>query len=137
MNFKMIDLKVFGDKRGSLISLEGGANVPFEIKRVYYIYDTKPDVERGKHAHKNLEQVVVCLHGSCKFVLNDGSKTENVELNRPDKALYIGQNIWREMKDFSYGAVLMVLASDHYDEKEYIRDYNEFLKEIKNDTQFI
>lgn len=131
MNHKLIDLKVFGDERGSLVSLEGNQNIPFEIKRVYYIYDTKPGVDRGRHAHSYLEQVIVCLHGSCKFVLDDGEKKEIVELNRPDRALFIGKNIWREMKDFSYGTVLMVLANKHYDEKEYIRDYKTFLETVK------
>ncbi|MDR1683986.1 MAG: FdtA/QdtA family cupin domain-containing protein [Elusimicrobiota bacterium] len=131
MDYKVLDLKVFGDERGSLISLEEGRNLPFAIKRVYYIYDTKPGVERGKHAHKNLQQLIVCLHGSCSFVLDDGAARREVLLNCPDKALYIGNNIWREMKDFSYGAVLMVLASQTYDDKEYIRDYNEFLREIQ------
>lgn len=130
MNYKLIDMKVFGDERGKLIAVEGGKNVPFEIKRVYWIYDTIPDLERGKHAHKNLEQIIVAIDGACEFVLDDGKTTETVWLNRPDKGLYIGKNMWREMRHFSYGCKLMVLASLPYDEKEYIRDYNQFLKEV-------
>ena len=131
MNYKLIDMKVFGDERGKLISLEGNKDIPFEIKRVYWIYDTAPDQNRGMHAHKNLEQIIFAIDGACKFVLDDGKTRESVWLNRPDIGLYIGKNMWREMKNFSYGCKLMVLASDYYDEKEYIRDYNEFLAGVK------
>lgn len=130
MNYKIIDMKVFGDERGKLVSLEGGMNCPFEIKRVYYIFDTMPDQERGKHAHKELEQIIVAIDGACQFVLDDGKTREEVWLNRPDKGLYIGKNMWREMRHFSYGCKLMILASTHYDEKEYIRDYDVFLNEV-------
>lgn len=131
MNYKLIDMKVFGDARGKLVSLEGNKNVPFDIKRVYWIYDTLPNEERGFHAHKNMEQIIVAMDGACEFVLDDGISRESVWLNRPDVGLYIGKNMWREMKHFSYGCKLMVLASDYYDEKEYIRSYESFLKEIK------
>lgn len=130
MNYKLIDMKVFGDERGKLISLESNKNMPFEIKRVYWIFDTAPNQGRGMHAHKNLEQIIVAIDGACKFVLDDGKTRESVWLNRPDVGLYIGPNMWREMKHFSYGCKLMVLASKYYDEKEYIRDYDEFLKEV-------
>lgn len=131
MNYKLVDLQVFGDSRGSLVSLEGNHNVPFDIKRVYYIYDTKPGQDRGKHAHKHLEQIIVCLNGSCHFVLDDGNSKEVVELSNPAQALYIGKNMWREMKHFSHGCVLMILASEYYDEKEYIREYDDFIKRIR------
>ena len=131
MNYKLINMKVFGDERGKLISLEGNRNVPFEIKRVYWIYDTLPNEERGFHAHKNMEQIIVAMDGACEFILDNGKTRESVWLNRPDVGLYIGKNMWREMKHFSYGCKLMVLASDYYDEKEYIRDYNEFLAEVR------
>lgn len=127
MNYKLLDLHIFGDDRGKLISLEGNKNIPFDIKRVYWIFDTLPDQE---HAHKDLEQIIVAMDGACQFVLDDGKTREKVWLNRPDKALYIGPNMWREMKHFSYGCKLMVLASKHYDEKEYIRNYEDFLKEV-------
>lgn len=127
MNYKLIKMNVFGDERGKLISLEGGKNIPFDIKRVYYIYDTLPEQDRGMHAHKELEQVIVAMDGACTFVLDDGKNREEVVLNRPDIGLYIGKNMWREMKNFSYGCKLMVLASMNYNENEYIRDYNEFL----------
>ena len=132
MDYKIIDMKVFGDVRGKLISLEGGRNVPFEIKRVYWIFDTLPDEDRGFHAHKNMEQIIVAMDGACQFILDDGKTREKVWLNRPDQGLYIGKNMWREMRHFSYGCKLMVLASDYYNEKEYIRDYDVFLKEIVN-----
>ena len=130
MNYKLINMKVFGDERGKLVSLESNKNIPFDIKIVYYIFDTIPDLERGKHAHKNLEQLIIAIDGACQFVLDDGKTQEKIWLNSPEKALYIGPGMWREMRHFSYGCKLMVLASTHYDEKEYIRDYNEFLKEV-------
>ena len=136
MNYRLINMKIFGDERGKLVSLESNKNVPFEIKRVYYIYDTLPVQDRGMHAHKNMEQIIVAMDGSCQFVLDDGKSRETLWLNRPDVGLYIGKNMWREMKNFSYGCKLMVLASDYYDEKEYIRNYDEFLKGIKNDSSF-
>lgn len=132
MNIKLLKLQVLTDERGKLISLEANKNVPFVIKRVYYIFDTLPEKDRGKHAHKNLEQLIIIVNGSCEFVLDDGKEKQSIILNRPDKALYIGKNIWREMKNFSYGAKLMVLASDYYDEREYIRDYNDFLKALND-----
>ena len=111
MNYKLINMQVFGDDRGKLISVEGNKNVPFDIKRVYWIYDTLPDQNRGCHAHKDLEQIIVAMDGACQFVLDDGKTREKVWLNRPDKGLYIGPNMWREMKHFSYGCKLMVLAN--------------------------
>lgn len=130
MDYKLIEMEVFGDERGKLISLEGNKNVPFEIKRVYWIFDTVPNFNRGMHAHKNMEQIIVAMDGACQFVLDDGKTRETLWLNRPDIGLYIGKNMWREMKNFSYGCKLMVLASDYYDESEYIRNYDDFLKEI-------
>ncbi len=126
MDFKLISFKIFGDSRGKLISLENNTNIPFEIKRVYYIYDTLPSEIRGKHAHRNLQQVVVAMDGACEFLLDDGKEQKTVWLNRPDVGLYIGNNMWREMRNFSYGCKLVVLASDFYDENEYIRNYDDF-----------
>jgi dTDP-4-dehydrorhamnose 3,5-epimerase-like enzyme len=127
MNYKLVNFHIFGDERGSLISLESMENVPFDIKRIYYIYNTKLNQERGKHAHINLEQMIVCISGSCEIILDDGITRESIAMNRPDIGLYVGKNIWREMRNFSMNCILMVLASEHYDEKEYIRDYSEFL----------
>jgi dTDP-4-dehydrorhamnose 3,5-epimerase-like enzyme len=117
---------VVNDARGSLVALEGASNVPFEIERVYFLYGTAHGAERGFHAHRELEQWVVAVAGSCVITVDDASHRQEVELDAPDKALYIGPGIWREMRDFSSGAVLMVLASKPYDEADYIRDYDEF-----------
>ena len=128
MNYKILDFPIHGDERGKLIALEKCAYFPFEIKRVYYIYGTKPDTIRGKHAHKNLEQVIICLSGSCDFLLDDGLTQETIHLDNPSKGLYIKHTIWREFKNFSSDCILMVLANKHYNEKEYVRDYAEFLR---------
>ena len=122
-----------GDERGMLVALEEYNDIPFEIKRVYYMYDTLPDVRRGYHAHKSLEQILFCVKGSCKVLLDNGSEKKVVHLEKPYEGLYIPNNMWREMYDFSEDAVLMVLASDIYKEEDYIRDYQEFLRFIKVD----
>lgn len=128
----LVDFKVQGDDRGSLVSLEAKRNIPFEIKRVYYIFDTKQGVSRGFHAHKALKQVVIALSGSCTFLLDDGIKRDSVVLNSSKQGLLVNAYTWREMHDFSEDCVLMVLASEYYDEADYIRDYSEFLKETNN-----
>jgi len=120
-----------GDDRGQLIALEEFKDIPFAIKRVYYMYDTAQGVVRGYHAHKTLEQILVCIHGSCKIKLDNGKEQKVVLLEKPYEGLYISSNIWREMYDFSVDAVLVVLASQLYDESDYIRDYNEFLKMVE------
>ena len=117
-----------GDSRGQLIALEEFKDIPFEIKRVYYIYDTKKDVHRGFHAHKNLKQILICIHGSCKVLLDNGEEKKRVFLEKPYEGLYVPNNMWREMYDFSSDAVLMSLASELYHEEDYIRDYDEFLR---------
>lgn len=119
-----------GDERGQLIALEEGKDIPFEVKRIYYIFDTIAGVRRGLHAHRSLEQILVCIHGSCKILLDDGTEAEEVVLERSDEGLYVGPGMWRELFDFSPDAVLLVLASELYDESDYIRDYNEFLEAI-------
>lgn len=120
-----------GDDRGQLVAIEQQKDIPFEIKRVYYIYDTLPDVRRGYHAHKNLEQMLICVHGSCKILLDNGKEKETVTLNDPTQGLYITHNIWHEMFDFSSDAVLLVLASEYYCEDDYIRSYDDFLEYMK------
>lgn len=119
-----------GDNRGQLVALEAQKEIPFEIKRVYYIYDTLANVHRGFHAHKCLKQLLICVHGSCKILLDDGTSKEEVCLNKPYEGIFIQSNIWREMYDFSSDAVLLVLASELYDESDYIRDYQEFLRYV-------
>ena len=132
LDYRIIDFQVHGDSRGKLVALENLKEIPFEVKRVYYMFDTLPNEARGFHAHKNLEQIIIAMDGACRFILDDGEKREQVLLNRPDVGLYIGKNMWREMHDFSYGCKLVVLASEYYDEKEYIRSYDEFLKTIRD-----
>ena len=119
-----------GDDRGQLIALEEFKDIPFAIKRVYYMYDTTRNVRRGCHAHKSLEQILICLHGKCKIFLDSGEEKKVVLLERPYEGVYVANNMWREMYDFSEDAVLLVLASDFYKEEDYIRDYSEFLKFI-------
>ena len=120
-----------GDDRGSLVALESQKNIPFEIKRVYYIFDTKSGVVRGMHAHKDLSQAIVCLKGSCRVVLDNGSTKEQAVLDSPNKGLLLDSMIWREMNDFSEDCALIVLANEYYDESDYIRDYDEFLEYLK------
>ncbi len=127
---KVINFDIRGDARGSLIALEKEHNVPFDIKRVYYIFNTTDGVRRGFHAHKNLKQLAICVKGSCKFLLDDGTNKNIYNLNEPTKGLYIEGLIWREMFDFSHDCVLMVLADEYYDETDYIRDYANFLTEV-------
>ena len=131
-SYKLVDFKTLGDERGSLIAIEEGYNAPFEIKRVYYIFDTKEGVERGFHAHINLKQICIAVKGSCTFVLDDGEKREEIKLTNPNQGLYIEGLIWREMKEFSEDCVIVVLASEHYDESDYIRIYDNFLEEVNN-----
>ncbi len=132
--FKLIDFETLGDDRGSLIAIEEGYNAPFDIKRVYYIFDTKQDVKRGFHAHKNLKQICIAVKGSCTFIVDNGLEREEINLTNPKQGLYIENLIWREMKDFSSDCVLVVLASEHYDEIDYIKDYDVFLKRAMSDS---
>ncbi len=122
----LIDLTVHGDNRGSLIALEQGNGLPFGIERVYYIYGTAKDTARGFHAHHQLEQLAICVAGSCTMIVDDGLIRTSVSLNRPDRGLRIGSPVWREMIDFSADCVLLVLASAPYENADYIRDYDEF-----------
>lgn len=126
-----IDFQSLGDDRGSLVALEIGMEkaVPFDIKRVYYIYRTAPGVSRGYHAHRNLKQVAICVAGKCRMILDNGLIREETWMNCPTKGLLIESMVWREMHDFSDDCVLLVLASEHYDESDYIRSYQQFIGE--------
>ncbi len=130
MQIKKYTFPPHGDDRGQLVAIEAMKDLPFSVKRVYYIYDTLPGVRRGFHAHKCLEQILICVHGSCVIHLDDGTDTAEVTLDSPCEGLYISNNMWREMYDFSEDAVLLVLASEYYDEADYIRNYQDFLKMI-------
>ncbi|MNF77303.1 TDP-4-oxo-6-deoxy-alpha-D-glucose-3,4-oxoisomerase [compost metagenome] len=129
---KFLDIKTLGDERGHLIALENDKNIPFAIKRVYYLTDTQPGVPRGFHAHKELTQVAVCVSGRCLMKMDDGHAQEEVWLDAPDKAIVIEKMIWHEMHEFSSDCVLLVLASDFYDEQDYIRNYEVFVEQVKN-----
>ena len=131
MDVKKYIFPPHGDDRGQLVAVEAMKDLPFEIKRVYYIYDTLPGVRRGFHAHKDLQQILLCVHGSCRIHLDNGTDTAEVLLDKPNEGLYISNDMWREMYDFSDGAVLLVLASEHYNEADYIRDYNDFIQMVR------
>lgn len=124
----IVDFPSFGDDRGSLVALEIGVSILFDIKRVYYIFGTKAGVSRGFHAHKNLQQLAICVSGECRFLLDNGKQRESVWLNSPTKGLLIGNDLWREMHDFSKDCILVVFASEHFDEDDYIRSYEDFLQ---------
>ena len=126
--YELIDFQAIGDDRGWLVVIEGNKNIPFDVKRVYYIYDTQNEVIRGKHAHSKLQQIIFCPKGSCDFILDDGKERTVVRLDSPHKGLYIKSNLWREFTNFSKDCVVMVLASEHYDESDYIRNYDDFLE---------
>ncbi|MGX9460156.1 sugar 3,4-ketoisomerase [Shewanella sp. A14] len=134
MNIKFIQFQSHGDERGSLVSLEDHKNIPFTIKRAYYIFDTKKDVRRGFHAHKQLKQLAIVLKGSCRFMLDDGKEKIELLLDNPSQGLFIDSFIWREMFDFSEDCVLLVLADSFYDETDYIRDYQSFLEIANHDS---
>jgi WxcM-like, C-terminal len=123
---KLIDLPVIHNPQGNLTFIEGGNHVPFEIARVYYLYDVPGGAVRGGHAHRDLEQLLVATSGSLEVLLDDGHAKRGLRLNRSFVGLYIPSMVWRELLDFSSGSVCMVLASAPYEESDYIRDYDEF-----------
>lgn len=130
MKIQFISLQEHSDERGSLIVLEESNNIPFEIKRVYYIFNTKEGVRRGFHAHRKLFQVAIAVKGSCHFLLDDGLEQRNIVLTDPSKGLLIAPMVWHEMYNFSDDCILMLLANDIYDESDYLRNYEDFLKEL-------
>ncbi|MGL4604027.1 MAG: sugar 3,4-ketoisomerase [Iodobacter sp.] len=134
MQLKLIQLQTHGDERGSLVSLEEEKNIPFPIKRVYYLFGTKEGVRRGFHAHKELKQVAIVMRGSCRFLLDDGKEKIELVLDNPAQGLMIDPLIWHEMYDFSEDCVLMVLADDYYNESDYLRNYDEFIDGTKHDS---
>ena len=127
---KVLNFKDLGDERGKLVVIEGNQDIPFEIKRTFYIYDSDNDVVRGQHANRESEFVLINVAGSSKVRITDGIDEFVVELNKPMMGVYIPKMVWKDMYDFSKDSVLLVLASTHYDGNEYIRDYNEYIKEI-------
>lgn len=124
---KIIQLPRIADTRGKLSFIESHDHVPFDIKRIYYLYDMPPDAERGAHGHKKLEQLIVPLAGSFDICFDDGYHKKSYRLENPWEGVYVAPMIWRELKNFSSGAICLVLASEHYDEQDYFRNYHEFL----------
>ena len=129
--YKILNFKDLGDERGKLVVIEGGKDIPFEIARAFYIYGSDSTVIRGQHANIKSEFILVNVAGTSKVMITDGTKKEIVKLDKPMKAVYIPKMMWKEMYDFSPDSVLLVLANTHYDGKEYIRDYDEYLKIMK------
>lgn len=128
--FKTVEFKQNGDERGHLVVVEGNQDIPFDIKRVFYIYGSDADVIRGQHANRKTEFVLINVSGTSKVGVDDGFNQEIVELDKPHKGIYLSKMLWKNMYDFSNDSVLLVLASEHYDPSEYIRDYDEFLTEV-------
>lgn len=123
---KLVELPKISDPRGNLSFIEGGRHIPFDIKRVYYLYDVPGGSDRGSHAHKNLHQFIIAMSGSFDVVLDDGKQKQRFHLNRSHYGLYVCPMMWRDLDNFSSGSVCMVLASEFYDEADYIRDYEQF-----------
>jgi len=133
---QMLEFQQRGDERGNLVIAEGGIDVPFEIKRVFYIYGSDKDVVRGQHANRKTEFVLINVAGTSKVKVKDGEGNEAIFcLNRPHTGIYLPTMVWKDMYDFSEDSVLLVLASEHYDASEYIRDYNNFVEEITSEYQ--
>ena len=124
---KTVNLPKISDPRGNLTFIEGGSHIPFDIKRVYYLYDVPGGAERGGHAHKELHQLIIAMSGSFDVVLDDGNQKKRFHLNRSYSGLYVCPMIWRELDNFSSGSVCMVLASNYYDEADYYRNFEDFL----------
>lgn len=131
--------KHHSDRKGNISVVENGKTLPFDVKRVYYLYDVPGGESRGSHAHKELEQLIVAASGSFRVTLDDGNVKRSFFLNRPYQGLYVKPGLWRDLDDFSSGAVCMVLASEVYQAEDYIRDYDEFLRfrEINNNMNLI
>lgn len=131
---KMLEFPEKGDERGHLVVVEGGIDIPFEIKRAFYIYGSDNDIVRGQHANRKTEFVLINVAGKSKVKVKDGEGNEAIYcLNRPHTGIYLPTMVWKDMYDFSEDSVLLVLASEHYDANEYIRNYDDFVKEIKGD----
>jgi dTDP-4-dehydrorhamnose 3,5-epimerase-like enzyme len=130
MNVVIINIPKIENPEGNIAVIENEV-IPFDVKRVYYLYDIPSSAVRGGHAHKSLQQILIAISGSFDVVLKDGKSVKTVLLNKPDKGLLINNNTWRELQNFSSGAVCLVIASDVFDEADYIRDYDEFLELIK------
>lgn len=126
----MINLTILGDERGQLVALESNKQIPFDVKRVFYIYGTQDGVSRGNHSHYKTKQFLVAVHGSCKVTLDNGKSKKTFDLNKPNLGLFQDALIWGSMHDFSEDCVLLVMADAYYDSSDYITNYDDFLKEV-------
>ena len=129
---RVIDLPKITDVRGNLTFVEGCSHIPFEISRIYYLYDVPDGLKRGAHAHKDLQQLIIAVSGSFDVVLNDGETKVRFPLSGPDRGLYVCPMVWRELENFSPGSVCLVLASNRYDENDYFRDYDEYVSALRS-----
>ncbi len=132
--YKILEFRECGDERGNLVVVEGSQDIPFEVKRVFYIYGSDAEVVRGRHANRRSEFVLINVSGASKVRIDNGTEDTVVELNRPRMGIYIPTMVWKDMYDFSEDSVLLVLANTHYDGAEYIRDYDEYLREVRGET---
>lgn len=134
MTYKILNLDEIGDPRGYLVAVENNKNIPFEIKRVFYVYGSQEKIVRGKHAHYRAQQLIICINGSCDFTVDDGSRRETIKMDSRTRALYIPAGVWDEFTNFSPDCVVMVLSDELYDPDDYIKNYEEFLewKKTKN-----
>ncbi|SDM69851.1 FdtA/QdtA family cupin domain-containing protein [Bacillus sp. OK048] len=128
--YEILEFPQLGDERGQLVVVEELKEIPFEMKRIFYIYGTKGDVARGQHANRRSQFVLINLMGSCKVMVDDGQMNEVIVLNKPHTGVYLNSMVWKEMFDFSSESILLVLASELYDRSEYINDYDKFVQEV-------
>ena len=129
--YKILEFGDLGDERGKLVVVEGAQDIPFDIQRVFYIYGSDSEVVRGQHANRNSEFVLINVSGSSKVRVDNGFEEDIIELNRPRMGLYLPTMLWKDMYDFSPDSILLVLSSEHYDAEEYIRDHDEFVREVQ------
>lgn len=130
----LVDLSKIQDRSGNITVVENGESIPFDVKRIYYLYDVPSGEDRGGHAHYELEQYIIAASGSFDVILNDGRHVKRISLNQPNIALHVVSGLWRELDNFSSGSICMVMASQKFDENDYIRDYKNFLDYKKNET---
>ena len=136
-HYKIIEFAEHGDERGNLVVIEGNQDIPFEIKRVFYMYGTDNTMVRGSHANRKSEFVLINVSGKTKIKVDDGFSSAVIELDKPRMGIYIPAMLWKDMYDFTSDSVLLVLSNEHYDGSEYIRDYDEYLKEVNATRQFV
>lgn len=132
--YKLFDFEIHADDRGNLTSLSNNKEIPFEIKRIYYTWNMPNSAIRGGHAHRELDEVMVCLHGSCDFVLDNSKEKITITLDKPNKGLYVPAHVWRDFRNFSPDCVVILIASDYFHPEDHVKDYTEFLDLIKDES---